>query len=281
MARARPSSTTSRRRLRLLPLAGALIGALLSLLLCPHPTTLGPAAGDQALAQEAQEILGDPDGYGSVSIARIQNDQTTWAGFPVHTRWPQPGGTQAIDEHSRFELGSITKTFNGLLLADAVGRGEVALSDPVAKYLPELAGTPAGSVTLEELASHQSGLPSMARMPMAEIIFEDMAGEELSVFATSTDDLLAQTRTLDLTNRGTFAYSNLGAALLGHALARASGAPDWETYVTTRLLTPSAWPRRGSFLRANAIPTSSNLGSRAGVRWRGGRGVGTPQRAPV
>ncbi|WP_432559971.1 serine hydrolase domain-containing protein [Granulicoccus sp. GXG6511] len=230
MARARSSSTTSRRGLWLFPLAGALIGALLSLLIGPHPTSLGPPTGDAALAREAQAILGNLDGYGAVSVARIQNGQSAWAGFPAKGR--------SIDEHSRFELGSITKTFNGLLLADAVERGEVAPDDPVANHLPELAGSPAGTATLEELASHRSGLPSIARMPMAEIIFEDMAGEELSVFATGTDDLLAQARTLELTNRGTFAYSNLGAALLGHALARAGGAPDWETHVSTRLLAP-------------------------------------------
>ena len=35
-----------------------------------------------------------------------------------------------------FEIGSITKVFTSLLLADAVGRGEVALTDPVGKFLP-------------------------------------------------------------------------------------------------------------------------------------------------
>lgn len=38
---------------------------------------------------------------------------------------------------SVFEIGSITKVFTGTLLADMVERGEVALDDPVAKYLPE------------------------------------------------------------------------------------------------------------------------------------------------
>ena len=38
---------------------------------------------------------------------------------------------------SLFEIGSVTKVFTALLLADMAERGEVALSDPVSKYLPE------------------------------------------------------------------------------------------------------------------------------------------------
>ena len=42
-----------------------------------------------------------------------------------------------LNGDTMFEIGSITKVFTSLLLADAVERGEVALTDPVAKYLPE------------------------------------------------------------------------------------------------------------------------------------------------
>src|SRR5882724_11139917 len=51
-------------------------------------------------------------------------------------------GTMAIDDKrpvdgdTIFEIGSITKVFTSLLLADAVKRAEVALNDPVAKFLP-------------------------------------------------------------------------------------------------------------------------------------------------
>ena len=42
-----------------------------------------------------------------------------------------------VKADSLFEIGSITKVFTALLLADMVERGEVALHDPVSKYLPE------------------------------------------------------------------------------------------------------------------------------------------------
>jgi len=59
-----------------------------------------------------------------------------------------------------FEIGSITKVFTSLLLADAVERGEVALTDPVAKFLPAKVKMPerAGrAITLQDLATHTSG----------------------------------------------------------------------------------------------------------------------------
>ena len=49
---------------------------------------------------------------------------------------PAKGDPRRVDGDTVFEIGSITKVFTALLLADAVERGEVALSDPVTRYLP-------------------------------------------------------------------------------------------------------------------------------------------------
>ncbi|HEY2324092.1 MAG TPA: serine hydrolase domain-containing protein, partial [Thermoanaerobaculia bacterium] len=56
-----------------------------------------------------------------------------------------------------FEIGSVTKVFTSLLLADAVQRGEVALNDPVSKYLPKGTKVPEHGgkpITLVDLATH-------------------------------------------------------------------------------------------------------------------------------
>ena len=256
-------------RLWLIPLAGALLGALLALLLGPHAPVLGEPVGDPALAHDAEEILGNPVGYGAVSVVRIRDGQPAWAGFPAEG--------QTIDQHTRFEFGSITKTFTGLLLADAVERGEVRLDDPLEKHLPELAGKPAGGALLEELASHRSGLPGMADDSWGRTIPEDLAGTELTIFQTTTADLLSQTRTLEVTNRGIFAYSNLGVSLLGHALARVGGAPDWETYVTSRLLGPLGMTETLFIPPGARDPELSE--PRLGARSNHGPDRGTPQRA--
>src|SRR5206468_10489382 len=46
------------------------------------------------------------------------------------------GDQRTLDGDTVFEIGSITKVFTSLLLAEMVQRGEVALTDPVAKFLP-------------------------------------------------------------------------------------------------------------------------------------------------
>lgn len=43
-------------------------------------------------------------------------------------------GKQTPDEHTVFEIGSVSKVFTALLLADMVERGEVRLDDPIEKY---------------------------------------------------------------------------------------------------------------------------------------------------
>jgi len=71
------------------------------------------------------------------------------------------GGSEPTAE-TMFEIGSITKVFTALLLADMVERGEVALDDPVRKYLPDSVTVPSRGgrqISLADLATHTSGLP--------------------------------------------------------------------------------------------------------------------------
>ena len=69
------------------------------------------------------------------------------------------------DADTRFELGSVTKGVTGMLVAEAVDRGELTLDSTVADLAPELAGSPVGPVTVRELCTHTSGLPRMPRTP--------------------------------------------------------------------------------------------------------------------
>lgn len=65
-----------------------------------------------------------------------------------------------------FEIGSISKTFTGILLADEVVKGKMSLDDPINKYLPDSIGKMAYKdvpITLKTLSNHSSGFP---RLPM-------------------------------------------------------------------------------------------------------------------
>ena len=108
-----------------------------------------------------------------------------------------------------------------MLLADAVTRGEMAVEDPLAQHLPELAGTPAGDVTLFELATHSSGLPSLAAGTGSGSLAAALGNENPYEVSVARADRGQQP--VELKNQGEYAYSNLGMSLLGHAEARAAG----------------------------------------------------------
>lgn len=131
-----------------------------------------------------------------------------------------------------FEIGSATKVFTALLLADAVQRGEIALSDPVSKFLPPEVKVPergGKKITLQDLATHTSGLP---RLP-ANLTPKDPANPYADYTVKQLYDFLG-TYELPRDVGATYEYSNLGAGLLGHALAR-HARMDYETLVRTRI----------------------------------------------
>ena len=147
-----------------------------------------------------------------------------------------PGsGARALDVDSVFEIGSITKVFTGIVLADMVDRGEVKLDDPVARYVPpdirvpERNGTP---ITLLDLATHTSALP---RLP------DNLRPRDPSnPYADYTPDLMFEflgRHTLRRDVGALFEYSNLGVGLLGQALSRRAGR-SYEALVRERVLDP-------------------------------------------
>jgi CubicO group peptidase (beta-lactamase class C family) len=169
----------------------ALIGCSVLLGLGPRPAGLGTASGDPALVKDAVAALAHAPNVETVSVARVRGGQMTWAGFG------------SVQPDSRFELGSVTKTFGGLLLADGVTRGEVRLSDPLELHLPELSGSQAGLTTLEELASHRAGLPNMAPSSAVRMVAEDLAGVALTSYtAPTSEDLVRDASEVTLSGRG-------------------------------------------------------------------------------
>jgi serine-type D-Ala-D-Ala carboxypeptidase/endopeptidase len=144
---------------------------------------------------------------------------------------------RAVNGDTLFEIGSVTKVFTSLLLADAVQRGEVALTDPVAQYLPPGTKVPergGRKITLQDLAMHTSALP---RLP-SNFTPKDPANPYADFTVAQLYDFLS-TYELPRDIGAEYEYSNLGAGLLGHALARRAGM-DYETLVRTRVITPLA-----------------------------------------
>ncbi len=155
------------------------------------------------------------------------------------------GDSRPLTGDTIFEIGSVTKVFTSLLLSDMVQRGEVTLSDPVAKYLPASVKVPERGgrvITLVDLSTHTSGLPrgpSNFHPKDPANPYADYTAEDLFQFLSSyrlTRDIGSQ-----------FEYSNLGGGLLGQALARRAGT-DYEALVHARITGPLAMTSTGNTL---------------------------------
>jgi len=158
------------------------------------------------------------------------------------------GDSGNVDGDTIFEIGSITKVFTSLVLADMVNRQEVALDDPAAKYLPNHVRMPERSgkaITLLDLSTHTSGLPGVPGNLNPKDPANPYAGY-------SVDDLyqFLSVYTLPRDPGSEVEYSNLGAGLLGHALAHRAGT-DYETLVRARITEPLGMPDTGITLTSS------------------------------
>jgi serine-type D-Ala-D-Ala carboxypeptidase/endopeptidase len=142
---------------------------------------------------------------------------------------------QELNGDTLFEIGSITKTYTGLLLQEMIERGEMKLDDRVAKYLPNSIKVPSRNgkeITLRQLATHTSGLPTSsitwiprrADNPRADYTLEKMY-EFVSGCKLTRDP------------GSKYEYSTVGMALLGQAIALKSGT-NYRSLASDRICHP-------------------------------------------
>jgi CubicO group peptidase (beta-lactamase class C family) len=122
----------------------------------------------------------------------------------------------AAKEDSIFEIGSITKTFTGLILAQMVAQHKVQFDEPVRMLLPPgtVAKPDGAEITLLDLATQHSGLP---RMP-DNFHPADERDPYVDYHPANLYEFIAKHGVSKPADAG-FNYSNLGLSLLGQALA--------------------------------------------------------------
>jgi CubicO group peptidase (beta-lactamase class C family) len=117
---------------------------------------------------------------------------------------------------SIFEIGSVSKTFTGLILARSVAEGKMKLDEPLRDLLPPgTVARPAGDeIRLLDLITHRSGLPRDANNLHETDRHNPFAGY-------GTQDLYAfiKDRGVEKPQHAPLEYSNVAVALLGEAMA--------------------------------------------------------------
>lgn len=183
-------------------------------------------------------------GAAGVVVALYHDGETLCRGFGT----VDGEGTPAPGPDTLFEIGSVSKVFTALLLAQMAQDGEVKLDDPASRYLPPDAGDrldrPA-PVTLRHLATHTSGLP---RLP--DNLYGPNLREDDPYAHYGEEELWTCLRELRRKRPpgSVCEYSNLGSGLLGTLLARAAGIP-WPDLVRERICRPLGMSDTDTVLR--------------------------------
>lgn len=185
--------------------------------------------------------------YPGAALVIGRHDAILFAKGYGHLTWS--AASPAVDPDSTiYDLASLTKvmaTTPALMLL--VERGRVQLDAGVATYVPELAGTATGNVTVRQLLSHTSGL--RADIPDPELkALPDSAAVMRRVFA-ERPRFPPGTRVI---------YSDLNAILLGEVVRRAAGAP-LDVFAAREIFTPlglaATMFRPPAKLRTHIAPT--------------------------
>ena len=130
-------------------------------------------------------------------------------------------GADVLTPSTRFDIGSVAKTFTALVLAEMTVAGDVDLEAPAAREM-----------TFLQLATHTSGLP---RLP-GNLMAKARQSPDDPYRNYTPDDLADAIAAVEVTP-GPVEYSNFGYMALGAALADTAGLSYGEL-LTARVLTP-------------------------------------------
>lgn len=182
---------------------------------------------DRAVHEAATAFFEDPVHVG-LSLVVSVSGQAAFYNYgtvsKVSPRLPEPD--------TLYEIGSITKTFTGVLAARAVREGRMDLDGDFRRHLPEaypnleLQGRP---ITLRTLISHTSGMPR--DLPATDHLFANPDFETLPYKLIELESPYDRGRYLSELHRATLAtvpgeklnYSNIGIKLLGFGLETVFG----------------------------------------------------------
>ncbi|MBL8335971.1 MAG: serine hydrolase [Rhodoferax sp.] len=184
----------------------------------------------------ARAALGSDPGSASVAVLRGDQLRVATVQRPAADAAPQVAGAGPAELAPLYEIGSISKVFTGLLLAQAVERGELSLSDTLGQRLQgkvAFASAAVAGITLEQLVTHRSCLPRQfgGVRTGAAVVEQIRLADRAALWAALAAQTLARNAPCPAL------YSNYGLAVLAELLAEHYGRP-WSELVRDRITGP-------------------------------------------
>ena len=167
--------------------------------------------------------------------------------------------SQAVDNNSVYEIGSVTKTFTSLLLATLVNDKKIKLDDAIQDHWPKpfiLEDPEKQPITFKQLATHTSGLP---RLPNNLMLFSK------DPYANYDRTLLIKAiNTTKPKKAGSqYAYSNFAVGLLGETLALIENQP-FNALIEQNIIKPLALNH--TYMQLDQVPTELLVQGYAGKK---------------
>ncbi|WP_371673565.1 beta-lactamase family protein [Streptomyces sp. NBC_00289] len=203
----------------------------------PYGDLPATSRDDEALGRRLEDAVDAADAPDVVlAFSRHGHRTLRWGGTAPPPPVPRP--------ELRYELGSASKTFTGLLLAQLIRRGLLSGGETAVGCLDPGRSTGPAPVTLAHLVTHTSGLPALPG---------DFFPRALPAWRTNPYARYPAGRVIDAFLRhrprhrpGTrWHYSNFGVAVLGHAITGATGT-GWEELLAGHVLRPLALSDTGT-----------------------------------
>ncbi|GAA2201589.1 hypothetical protein GCM10009849_26600 [Sinomonas flava] len=206
----------------------------------PSPANPQPAWQDMPadMAAIAADFL-DEQGAAGLAVAVSTGSRGTASARYLTTAGQAAAGT-AWTEDTRSAYRSITKSFVGTVVLQLVGEGRLGLDDPVARYVPDVAGveldgTAAGDrITVREALEMRSGL---AEFSGTQEFSDRLDADYTRSFSDSELLGYAFDEPLDFAPGSQYEYSNTNYVLLGEVVRAVTGTP-WDQEAQARVLAP-------------------------------------------
>ena len=162
-----------------------------------------------------------------LTIGTLANGETNFSLFGAN-------GEELPYENHGYEIGSMTKTFVGIMLAKYIHEGKMSLDDPISKYIDGLDASKYYP-TLKRLVTHTSGYGGFPTSwdrakTVLQYIFKGSANGGKLPFDMNLEQMTEMLRESAVEDKDyPWKYSNFGIGVLGYAIGVVSGKGYWDT----------------------------------------------------